>query len=85
MVASGKLHPNLLDYILFLIRKRSKANKKQILSSEKLRNSGNSTASVIRHVATSLQHGIPGGDLHAPHYGERQGVGDFSITAVGNK
>ena len=41
MIASEKSHQNLSDYNQFLFKKRFEVNKKQIFSSEKMRNSGN--------------------------------------------
>ena len=41
MMASEKLNQNLSDYNQFLLKKRFEDNKKQIFSSEKMRNSGN--------------------------------------------
>ena len=40
MIASEKSHQNLSDYFHLLFKKRSKINKKQIISNEKMRNSG---------------------------------------------
>ena len=40
MIISKKSHPNLSDYIQLLIKK-IEFNKKKIISSENLRNSGN--------------------------------------------
>ena len=41
MFASEKSHQNLSDYNQFLFKNRFKANNKQIISSKKMRNSGN--------------------------------------------
>ena len=41
MIVSEKSHQNLSDYNQFLFEKRFGVNKKQIFSSEKMRNSGN--------------------------------------------
>ena len=41
MIASEKSHQNLSDYNQVLLKQRKKKNKKQIFSSEKMRNSDN--------------------------------------------
>ena len=41
MIASEKSHQNLSDYNQFLFKNRFEANKKQIISSKKMINSGN--------------------------------------------
>ena len=41
MTASGKSHKYLSDYNQFVFKKRFEFNKKQIISSEKIKNSGN--------------------------------------------
>ena len=41
MIASEKSHQNLSDSIKFLFKKRFEANKKGIISSEKIKNSRN--------------------------------------------
>ena len=41
MILSEKSHKNISDYIQFLIKNIFEVNKKWIISSEKIRNSGN--------------------------------------------
>ena len=41
MIVSEKSHQNLSDYIQFLFKKRYDLMKKGIISTEKMRNSGN--------------------------------------------
>ena len=43
MIVSENSHPDLSDYIQFLFEKRFEVNKKGIISSPKMRNSGNFT------------------------------------------
>ena len=41
MIESAKAHQNILEYILFYLKKKSNLIKKWIISSEKMRNSDN--------------------------------------------
>ena len=57
MIASEKSHQNLSDYIQFLFKNRFEANKKQIISSKKMRNSGN--------CVYNYAHSFLGDDFHS--------------------
>ena len=48
MTASEKSHQNLLDYIHFLFKNRFELNKKGIIFSEKMKNSGSYTIMLTR-------------------------------------